>query len=866
MNRMTKFAGYGAAALLALASCSRMEEGGTEGTPEMIHMTVYAGGPGTRTVISDQGNGEYDVLWSAGDVLGAVQTDTWEYAGDTNYKYSYLLESAPLASGGKTAGFEFTFTNQIKAGTKVGLDFTFVYPSSALTEVSTNQFRVTLPSAQTFPAGSFDPAADVLVSRPWHMDSPAYPFGGVTASFARLGGTARMTIKAPTTTEIIQKIIFSSTADIKIAGSYALDRISGDLSAEMLSGTNSITLTPATETTYTGDIDVWFRLAEVTLTDNFTVSVVTSEKTYTKTLYLGSLGRSLEFRNSVLTTFGIDMREVGGVANFRTDVINSEFTGATHNYYEAWSGKQGSATSAVYAGVSNTIDGKMGIKRDVINNEYYTNTYTGVVSTSSGGQLSSVTLSVYSDNATYSRTIDVYAKNTPYTSANDLFDNETAGVKVGSVTTPAQTLTTDTVIIPAGYTYVGIRSNDYTSYVAEIRVTWEGAPLPDVTTGGASAIHAGGATLAGSFASAPGGIYEAGFYWDTSASDLENLVHPDRVITTDGTAATSGDFSCDLGSLNELTTYYYRAYVLWLNTETNTYEEYLGEVCTFSTVARDYSVAGWLELPAYTVGNMAGTAPSSFADLYHVTHKAEMNDVLQRNYTLLYDPEMLASYWVAYPLCSDHLTTGRTDSWGIYDPKVPSGKQVNLSAGYGVNVYVDEVQTNYYARGHQIPNADRNAVPSMQEQTYYPTNITPQLQNDFNGGIWMDLEAGVRSAVHAGDTVYVVTGAAFRKKGGTEVINTITNTYSQVIPVPNYYWKVLLKVKRSGESVNNAKAIGFWLEHRDDLRENTSSYQNYAVSVDQIEAWTGFDFFANLPEALQNLCEDDTDWADFRDF
>ena len=161
----------------------------------------------------------------------------------------------------------------------------------------------------------------------------------------------------------------------------------------------------------------------------------------------------------------------------------------------------------------------------------------------------------------------------------------------------------------------------------------------------------------------------------------------------------------------------------------------------------------------------------------------------------------------------------------------------------------------------------------MQEQTYFPTNITPQLQNGFNGGIWMDLEGAVRSAVHAGDTVYVVTGAAFRKKGGSEAIEIINpsnavygpgNTVD--IPVPNYYWKVLLKVKRLGESVNNAKAIGFWLEHRDDLRENTSAYQNYAISVDQIEEWTGFDFFANLPEALQDLCEDDTDWADFRDF
>ena len=859
MNRMTKLIGYGTAALLAIASCSRMEDIGMDGTPEMIHMTVYAGTPDTRTVISDQGNEEYDVLWSAGDVLGAVQTDTWEYAGNANYKYSYLLESAPLASGGKTAGFEFTFTNDIKAGTKVGLDFTFVYPSSALTEVSTNQFRVTLPSAQTFPAGSFDPAADVLVSSQWHMNSPAYPVEGFRASFARLGGTARMTIKAPTTTETIQKIIFSSTANIKIAGSYALDRITGEISADMLSGTNSITLTPSVSTTYTGDIDVWFRLAEVTLTDNFTVSVVTSEKTYTKTLYLSSLGRSLEFRNSALTTFGVDMRSVGGVANSRTDVINSEFTGVPSTTYEAWSDKRGSSSDAVYAGkTAKRSSGEIGMRQQ--DNDC------GIVTTSSGGTVKSVTLTIHNETS-YTRTVNIYAKNTAYTTAGDLFgDNK--GTLIQSVEFPANTASAlETVVVPGNYKYVGINCPSYSVDLAEIRVTWEGAPSPDVVTGEASAIHAAGATLAGSYASAPGGIYEAGFYWDTSSSDLENLVHPTQVVTTDGSAATGGNFSCDLGSLNELTTYYYRAYVLWLNAETNTYEEYLGEVCSFSTVARDYSVAGWLELPSYTVSAMAGTTTSSLTDLYHVTHKAEMGGIQQRNYTLLYDPEMLASYWVAYPLCSDHLSSGRVDSWGIWDPRVPSEKQVNLNKGYGVNVVSTAFPSEqYYARGHQMPNADRNGVAAMQEQTYYPTNITPQLQNGFNAGIWLDLEAAVRSAVHDGDTVYVVTGAAFRKKDGAEVINTITNTYSQEIPVPNYYWKVLLKVKRSGESVNNAKAIGFWMEHRDDLRENTSAYQNYAISVDQIEAWTGFDFFANLPEALQIACEDDTDWPAFRDF
>ena len=845
-------------AAAALVACSRESEFVPPSRADLFSMTVMADDTPTKTLASSNGEGGYNVTWQAGDNMGVYEV--------ANCAVQPKATSSPLASAGSTASFTFALE-----GTPEGpFDYTFVSPASALGLVSAH-YAVTLPAEQTFAATSFDPSADVLVSEAVHTDVRST---SVSARMARLGGTARMSIQAPDTEgETVQKIIFSTT-EANLAGSYQLNPATGEVADVMLEGVKSLTLTPAAVTGYDNNtVEVWFRVAGVTLTNSFTVSVVTDKKTYTKTLYLSSLGREIQFRNGILTRFTVNMAGVAGVDNFRTDVINSEFTGATHNYYEAWSGKQGSATSAIYAGVSNTIEGRIGIKRDVINNEYYTNTYTGVVSTSSGGQLSSVTLSVYSDNASYSRTIDVYAKNTPYTSANDLFDNETAGVKVGSVTTPAQTLTTDTVIIPAGYTYVGIRSNDYTSYMAEIRVTWEGSPIPVVSTGGASAIHAAGATLAGSFASAPGGIYEAGFYWDTSASDLENLAHPDRVVTTDGTAATSGNFSCDLGSLNELTTYYYRAYVLWLNTETNVYEEYLGEVCTFSTVARDYSVAGWLELPSYTVGAMAGTTPSSLTDLYHVTHKALMGGIEQRNYTLLYDPEMLASYWVAYPICSDHLSSGRDDQWGLFDPKVPLGKQVDLSRGYGVDKSTPTYSNNYYARGHQIPNADRNGVEAMQEQTYFPTNITPQLQNGFNGGIWMDLEGAVRSAVHAGDTVYVVTGAAFRKKGGSEAIEIINpsnavygpgNTVD--IPVPNYYWKVLLKVKRSGESVNNAKAIGFWLDHRDDLRENTSAYQNYAVSVDQIETWTGFDFFANLPEALQDLCEDDTDWVDFRDF
>ena len=287
---------------------------------------------------------------------------------------------------------------------------------------------------------------------------------------------------------------------------------------------------------------------------------------------------------------------------------------------------------------------------------------------------------------------------------------------------------------------------------------------------------------------------------------------------------------------------------------------------------------GWLELPSYTTSAMSGTTTSSLSDLYLLKHFATMGGRQQRNYSCLYDPEMFASYWVAYPLCSDHLGSGRTESWD-YDPDLPENKQIQvfpLSYGNSAKHITANDPDNYYARGHQIPNADRNGVDEMMAQTYYMTNITPQLQTGFNADIWLDLESAVRSLLYSStcDTVYVVTGAAFRKKGGNETISNITNTRyepEKVLPIPNYYWKALLKVRWNGFEVTGASAIGFWLPHEDllgedILGEDDSHNKKYVFSVSKIEEWTGFDLFANLPAALQSTAEANTSWDNFNNF
>jgi endonuclease G len=73
--------------------------------------------------------------------------------------------------------------------------------------------------------------------------------------------------------------------------------------------------------------------------------------------------------------------------------------------------------------------------------------------------------------------------------------------------------------------------------------------------------------------------------------------------------------------------------------------------------------------------------------------------------------------------------------------------------------------------------------------------------------------------------------------------------------VPNYFYKVVLRVERdsSGEVVD-AEAIGFWFEHR----AYSDKYYNYAMSVDEVERLTGFDFFASLPDDVEARAERNT--------
>ena len=233
----------------------------------------------------------------------------------------------------------------------------------------------------------------------------------------------------------------------------------------------------------------------------------------------------------------------------------------------------------------------------------------------------------------------------------------------------------------------------------------------------------------------------------------------------------------------------------------------------------------WLDLPEVITD----------ANTQFVAHFANVSGKEYRNFSMLYDKKEHIAHWIAYPMHSFYTKSNvsRTDDWA-YDPKVPTQYQTNLKSSYGVMNGVT------YSRGHQVASSDRLVSTNMNQQTFYYTNMTPQDAN-FNSAAWNKLEQWVQGKV-VYDTLYVVTGAVLKTVGGNETVKYIKET-----AIPNYYYKVMMKRKGDGFT-----AIGFWYDHK----KNTDGVSTkYAKSVRDIENLTGYNFFANVPQAKQDAME-----------
>lgn len=216
-------------------------------------------------------------------------------------------------------------------------------------------------------------------------------------------------------------------------------------------------------------------------------------------------------------------------------------------------------------------------------------------------------------------------------------------------------------------------------------------------------------------------------------------------------------------------------------------------------------------------------------------------------YELEYDIHKYHSRWVAFRFDGDTRakSNGRSDEPFADDPSLSSTYRIG-SNGFG----------REYNRGHLCASADRLYSSTANEQTFYMTNMSPQL-GSFNQGYWITLENLVqtlgRNATFS-DTLYVVKGGTIRD---AQIKEYVTRSNGKKVAVPKYYYMALLKVKNGGYS-----SIAFWMEHKEygyDYKNKAplSEIKKTTISVNQLEELTGIDFFPNLPDASEEKIENE---------
>lgn len=227
------------------------------------------------------------------------------------------------------------------------------------------------------------------------------------------------------------------------------------------------------------------------------------------------------------------------------------------------------------------------------------------------------------------------------------------------------------------------------------------------------------------------------------------------------------------------------------------------------------------------------------------------------NFAVEWDCDKKAQRWTCYQMnaFTSHSNWNRKN-WGNTplhgdpfqeDPDLPAQYRTTLA---------DYKNTGYgYDRGHICPSADRLYSKDVNEQTYYLSNMQPQV-NSFNTGVWLTMENQLRNKWNTNtyrDVLYVCKGGTIDKSSQISA-----HTKSGLI-VPKYFFAAILAVKDG-----QYHAIGLWFEQKlkGDKNEKVNiddKLRSYAVSIDRLEQLTGIDFFCNLPDDTENAVESKLD-------
>lgn len=201
-----------------------------------------------------------------------------------------------------------------------------------------------------------------------------------------------------------------------------------------------------------------------------------------------------------------------------------------------------------------------------------------------------------------------------------------------------------------------------------------------------------------------------------------------------------------------------------------------------------------------------------------------------KHYTLSYSEEHEQPEWVAYKLTAENLRKKRVERAKKFTPD----KAVKETSAYH-----NDYSHSGYTRGHMAPAGDMAFSKEAMRESFYMSNMSPQLK-ECNGGIWRELEETVRDWAYDNDELYIVSGPVLT------VGHIIKKIGRNQVSVPDLFYKIIVDIKG-----HDKKAIAFLIPNERSERK----LDKYIASIDEIESMLGINFFADFldPELEEEL-------------
>jgi len=189
--------------------------------------------------------------------------------------------------------------------------------------------------------------------------------------------------------------------------------------------------------------------------------------------------------------------------------------------------------------------------------------------------------------------------------------------------------------------------------------------------------------------------------------------------------------------------------------------------------------------------------------------------ICRSGYAVNYNYATKVAHFVVEHIKAEDLvkTAKRKDDFRM-DPLVDDDKEATLK----------DYAKSGYDRGHIAPAADFSASVEEMSESFYLTDMMPQVPNN-NRGVWKKTEAMARYNAEARGEVYVISGTIY-VKGYLTIGNGVG--------VPQRIFKIIIDPKTE-------ESISFLFPNIPNTKIKTRTLPDYVVSIDEIEKEAGID-------------------------